>query len=117
MAPDAPSPDDAAAPVPTPTQAALGGFAPALTDLTDRVLFGEVWGRPGLSKRDRSLATVAALVAGGNAEQLTFHLPEAIKNGVTEQELVEVITHLACYAGWPRAMSAVHVAKRIFESE
>lgn len=95
-------------------QHAFADFAPVLAGLTDRVLFGEVWERPELSKRDRSLVTVAALVAGGNVEQLRFHMPRAIENGVTESELVETLTHLAFYAGWPRAISAVTLAKELF---
>ena len=83
-------------------QRAFGDFAPGLVHYTDRVLFDEVWERPELSKRDRSLITVAALIAGGNAEQLTFHLDYARKNGLTEEQLIEAITHLAFYAGWPR---------------
>lgn len=113
MAAAAPSPD-AAPDAQTPTQRALGDFSPALVDLTDRVLYDEVWARPELSPRDRSLVTVAALVAGGNFEQLNFHLPLARENGVTEAELIEAITHLAFYAGWPRAMSAAAVAKGVF---
>ena len=74
-----------------------------------------MWARPELSPRDRSLVTVAALVAGGNTEQLAGHLNRALENGVTETELAEVITHLAFYAGWPRAMSAVRVARDVFK--
>jgi 4-carboxymuconolactone decarboxylase len=92
----------------------LGDFAPKLTDLTDDVLFGDVWERPQLSKRDRSLITCAALIAMGKTEQMDFHFPNAIKNGVTEEELVEAITHLAFYVGWPNAMSAVNRAKALF---
>ena len=92
----------------------LGNFAPQLVDLTDRVLFGEVWERAELSKRDRSLATVAALVAFDRPEQLRFHLDRGVENGVTKQELIEVITHLAFYAGWPNAMSAITTAKEVF---
>jgi len=95
----------------------LGGFAPKLVELTDDVLFGDVWERPQLSKRDRSLVTCAALVALGKTEQMDFHLPYAIKNGVTREELVEMITHLAFYAGWPNAMSAVNRAKALFVKE
>ncbi|WP_020075722.1 carboxymuconolactone decarboxylase family protein [Cryocola sp. 340MFSha3.1] len=95
-------------------QRAFGDFAPGLVHYTDRVLFDEVWERPELSKRDRSLVTVAALLAGGNAEQLRFHLDFARDNGVTEQELIEAITHLAFYAGWPKAMSAMAMAKEVF---
>ncbi len=82
--------------------------------LTDEVLFGDVWEREELSKRDRSLITVAALVAGGNTEQLTNHLVRAKDNGLTETELKEVIIHLAFYTGWPRAMSAITIAKKAF---
>jgi 4-carboxymuconolactone decarboxylase len=72
------------------------------------------WERPELSKRDRSLATVAALVALQRPEQLRFHLSFALGNGLTKEELIEVITHLAFYAGWPNAMSAIMVAKDVF---
>ena len=102
------------APEQTPAQQLIGDFAPMLVSLTDEVLFGDVWERPELSKRDRSLITVAALIAGGNTEQLPGHLKRAKDNGLTETELKEVIIHLAFYAGWPRAMSAIIVAKRVF---
>jgi 4-carboxymuconolactone decarboxylase len=92
----------------------IGDFAPKLVSLTDDVLFGDVWERAELSTRDRSLITVAALIAGGNTEQLTGHLALARDNGLTETELKEVIIHLAFYAGWPRAMSAIAVAKQVF---
>jgi 4-carboxymuconolactone decarboxylase len=94
----------------------FGDFAPGLVGFTDDVLFGQVWTRPGLSPRDRSLVTVAALTAGGNAEQLTYHLGLARQNGVTETELIEAITHLAFYSGWPRAMSAMSVARQVFRN-
>ena len=100
---------------PTVARQVIGDFAPKLVSLTEDVLFGDVWERPELSKRDRSLITVAALVANGNTEQLTGHLTRARDNGVTEAELKEVITHLAFYAGWPRAMSAIGVAKQVFD--
>ncbi len=92
----------------------IGDFAPKLVDLTDRVLFGDVWERPQLSKRDRSLATVAALIAMNRPDQLRFHLARAVDNGVKKEELVEVITHLAFYSGWPNAMSAIMAAKEVF---
>jgi 4-carboxymuconolactone decarboxylase len=92
----------------------IGDVAPKLAALTDDVLFEDVWNRPGLAARDRSLITVAALIAGGDAEQLRFHLGRAKENGVTETELVEAITHLAFYAGWPKAMTAVNVAEQVF---
>jgi 4-carboxymuconolactone decarboxylase len=97
-----------------PAQNAIGDLAPKLAELTDDVLFGDVWERPQLGKRDRSLITCAALVAMGKVEQLDFHIPNALKNGVTQDEMVELITHLAFYAGWPSAMSAVTRARTLF---
>ena len=91
-------------------QRAFGDFAPGLVHYTDRVLFDEVWERPELSKRDRSLITVAALISTYRPEQLKGHLQRAINNGVTREEISEVITHLAFYAGWPAAMTAAKVA-------
>ena len=96
-------------------QQLMGDFAPKLAELTDDVLFGDVWARAELSQRDRSLVTVAALIANGNTEQLPSHLNRARANGISETELAEVITHLAFYAGWPRAVSAVLVAKEVFK--
>ena len=97
----------------TGVRKAIGEIAPKLAELTDEVLFGDVWERPQLSKRDRSLITCAALVAMGKTEQMTFHFPRAIENGVTREELVELITHLAFYVGWPSAVSAVTRAKEL----
>ena len=88
---------------------------PKLIDLTEKVLFGDVWERPGLSKRDRSLITVATLVALNRTEQLVGHTQRALDNGVTKDELGELITHLAFYGGWPVAMSAALVVKDVFE--
>jgi len=99
---------------PSGAEQMFGDFAPGLVHFTDDVLFGEAWERPQLARRDRSLITVAALLTGGNVEQLTFHLRFAKDNGVTEDELIEAITHLAFYAGWPKAMSAMIVAKQVF---
>ncbi|CZT36190.1 (R)-mandelonitrile lyase [Rhizobium sp. 9140] len=87
--------------------------APALAELTNKVLFGDLWTRPDLSPRDRSLVTMAALVAIGQPEQLPFHANRAMDNGLTETEAAEVLTHLGFYAGWPRAMSAVPVLERV----
>jgi 4-carboxymuconolactone decarboxylase len=101
----------------TAAQKLIGNFAPKLVELTDRVLFDDVWERPELSKRDRSLVTVAALIALNRPDQLRFHLARAVENGVKEQELIEVITHLAFYAGWPSAMSAIMIAKEQFSKE
>jgi 4-carboxymuconolactone decarboxylase len=94
----------------------FGDFAPALVGFTDDVLFGQVWERRELPPRDRSLVTVASLVTSGSTDQLVFHLGLAKQNGVTEQELIEVISHLAFYAGWPKAMSAMTVARNVFRS-
>jgi 4-carboxymuconolactone decarboxylase len=98
---------------PSGAQKTLGDFAPKLVELTDGVLFGDVWERPQLSKRDRSLITCAALVATGKTDQMAFHFPRAIENGVTKEELIELITHLAFYVGWPNAMSAAGRAKEL----
>ena len=100
---------------PSTAQQTLGDFAPKLVQLTDEVLFGDVWERPGLSKRDRSLITVAALVSLYRTDQMAFHIGRALENGVTKDELIEAITHLAFYAGWPSAITAVTVAKEVFE--
>jgi len=96
-------------------QKLLGDIAPKFAELTDEVLFGDVWARPGLSQRDRSLITVAALVALYRPEQLRAHLARARDNGVTQDELVETITHLAFYAGWPCAVTAVGVAREVLQ--
>jgi 4-carboxymuconolactone decarboxylase len=100
-----------------PSQKAIGDFAPKLAELTDDVLYGDVWERPQLSKRDRSLVTVAALIAMNRPDQLRSHLVKAQENGVTKEELIETITHLAFYAGWPNAVSAIAVAKEVFEKK
>jgi 4-carboxymuconolactone decarboxylase len=92
----------------------IGSFAPKLVELTDRVLFDDVWERKELSRRDRSLITVAALIALNRPDQLRFHLNFAVENGLKKEELIEAITHLAFYAGWPNAMSAIMVAKELF---
>jgi len=94
---------------------AFGDIAPALADYTDKVLFGDLWERPGLAPRDRSLITVASLVALYRVNELPFHLKKALENGVKRDELIEVITHLAFYSGWPTAATAVSIAKKVFE--
>jgi len=99
---------------PSAAQKMVGDIAPKLAELTDGVLFGDIWERPELSKRDRSLATVAALVAINRPDQLRFHLSFALQNGLKKEELIEVITHLAFYSGWPNAMSAIMIAKEVF---
>jgi len=99
---------------PSAAQEAMGELAPKFVELTDRVLFGDVWERNELSKRDRSLLTVSALVALNRTEQLRFHLQWALENGLTKQELIEAITHLAFYSGWPSAVNALLMAKEVF---
>ena len=102
-------------PPPVPAREHVRSFAPKLIDLTEKVVYGDVWERPGLSKRDRSLITCAALVAMNRTEQLRGHVARAIDNGVTRDEIVEVITHMAFYSGWPTAMSAANVAKDVLD--
>jgi len=102
---------------PRPSRRAIGDFSPKLAELTDNVLYADVWERPELSKRDRSLVTVAALIAMNRPEQLRSHLARARENGVTQDELIETITHLAFYSGWPNAVTAVGVAKEVFEKK
>jgi 4-carboxymuconolactone decarboxylase len=96
-------------------QKLLGDIAPKFAELTDEVLFGDVWARPGLSPRDRSLTTVSALVAMNRPDQLRAHLQRALDNGLTRDELIEAITQLAFYAGWPSAVTAVGVAREVFQ--
>ena len=102
-------------PASNPARDRVRSFVPKLIDLTEKVVYGDVWERPGLSKRDRSLITVASLVAMNRTEQLKGHVARAIDNGVTKDEIVEVITHMAFYSGWPTAMSAAGVAKAVLE--
>lgn len=91
--------------------------SPKFADLTRDLLFGEIWERPELKKRDRSLATVTALIALNRTEQLEGHMTRALQNGVTQDEIVELITHLAFYSGWPNSMSALAVARKVFAAQ
>jgi 4-carboxymuconolactone decarboxylase len=100
---------------PTAVRNPSAEIAPGLRNYTDKVLFGDVWKRPGLSPRDRSLVTVATLVALYRTNELPFHLKKALENGVTKDELIELITHLAFYSGWPTAYTAVTIAKKVFD--
>jgi 4-carboxymuconolactone decarboxylase len=103
------------APGPSAAQKLFGDVAPKLADLTDNVLFGDVWARPGLSQRDRSLVTVSALIALNRPDQLNHHFARALQNGLSEEALVETLTHLAFYAGWPNAINAAAVARQVFQ--
>lgn len=102
---------------PSGAERMFGVFAPALVEFTDDVLFGQVWPRQELSPKDRSLITVSSLVTSGATEQLVYHLGLAKRNGASEEELIEAITHLAFYAGWPKAMAAMAVAKQVFRGD
>jgi 4-carboxymuconolactone decarboxylase len=98
-----------------PSARAMGDFAPKLAEITDDVLYADVWERPQLSRRDRSLVTVAALIAMNRPDQLRSHITRGRANGVTLEEVVETITHMAFYAGWPNAVSALSVAREIYK--
>jgi 4-carboxymuconolactone decarboxylase len=98
---------------PSGAELMFGDFAPALVEFTDDVLFGKVWTRSELSTKERSLVTVAALTTLGNTEQLVYHLGFAMQNGNSKEELIEAITHLAFYTGWPKAFAAMGVAKQV----
>lgn len=97
-----------------PMRAPWGDIAPRLTEITDHVLFDDVWQRAGLSPRDRSLITVASLVALYRVNELPFHCRKALENGVTRDELVEAVTHLAFYSGWPTAATAIGILRQVF---
>jgi len=90
---------------------------PKLIEMTEKYVYGDVWERPQLSKRDRSLVTIAALTALGWTDQLDGHISRGLSNGLTREEVVEAITHLAMYSGWPSAMTAAHVATDVFEAQ
>src|SRR5919206_3339557 len=109
--------DTTAGKEPSGAERLFGDFAPALVGYTDDVLFGDVWKRTELSAKERSLVTVAALATMGNTDQLVFHLDFAEQNGNTQAELIEAIPPLAFYAGWPKAMAAMTVAKRVFRGD
>lgn len=100
---------------PSPARKSFGDIAPALADYTDEVLFGDVWKRPNLSPRDRSLVTITSLISLYRHNELPFHLKRALDNGVTRDEIIETITHLAFYGGWPVASTALPIARKVFE--
>lgn len=94
----------------------LGNFAPKFAEINDDVLFGEIWSREDkLSLHDRSMITLAALISGGNFEQVVAHMKIGKENGITQEEMAEIITHLAFYVGWPKAWSAFKIAKDIWK--
>jgi 4-carboxymuconolactone decarboxylase len=99
---------------PKAMRAPWADIAPDLTEITNSVLFDNVWQRPQLSPRDRSLVTISALIALYRSNELPFHLKKALENGVTREEIIEVITHLAFYSGWPTASTALTIARQVF---
>ncbi len=101
---------------PQSSTSATADIAPYLADLTGRVLFGEVWEHPGLSKRDRSLITISVLTALYRTGQISGHVQRGLANGLTKEEIVEAMTHIGFYAGWPTSVQAVQIAKQTFES-
>ncbi|PRS78724.1 MULTISPECIES: carboxymuconolactone decarboxylase family protein [Bacillus] len=104
-------------PIKSTVKLTLGDFAPAFVEYSEKVLFGDLWRREELSLRDRSMITVSALVSAGSLNQLEYHLHLAKENGVMKEELIEVITHLSFYIGWPKAASALEAAKHIQEDK
>lgn len=102
---------------PSRAQQLMGDVDPKLAELTDRVLYGDVWERPELSKRDRSLVTVAALIVLNRPDQLRSHMALALKNGVTPAELTETVTQMAFYSGWPSAVSAVPILREVIQAK
>ena len=99
----------------TTSRTVMAEISPKLAEITEEVLFGDVWERPELSKRDRSLITISALIALYRTDQLRGHIGRALDNGVTKEEIGEVINHMAFYAGWPTAANAVRVAKEVYD--
>jgi 4-carboxymuconolactone decarboxylase len=114
---DTPSRSTESKPVPSRAQQLMGDVAPKLAELTDQVLFGDVWQRPGLSKRDRSLVTISALIAMNRPDQLRSHVALGRENGLTQAELSEAITQLAFYAGWPSAVAAVAIVREVYQNK
>jgi 4-carboxymuconolactone decarboxylase len=100
---------------PTNARKSFGDIAPHLAEITDKVLFGDIWEDPTLSPRDRSLVTIASLISLYRMNETPFHLKRALENGVTREEIIGVITHLAFYSGWPPALTALGIARKVFE--
>jgi 4-carboxymuconolactone decarboxylase len=101
--------------MPTNARNIFGDLAPHLADITDKVLFGDVWENSDLSPRDRSLVTITSLISLYRVNEMPFHLKRALENGMTKNEIIETITHLAFYAGWPPAMTALQIARKVFD--
>jgi 4-carboxymuconolactone decarboxylase len=101
---------------PTNARTSFGDLSPELAEITDTVLFGRVWADPALSPRDRSLVTITSLISLYRVNELPFHFGKAIDNGLTREEIIAAITHLAFYAGWPPAMTALQIARKTFEA-
>src|ERR1700686_1908264 len=100
---------------PNPSREAVRAVVPKMIELSERVIYGDIWERPGLSKRDRSLIVVATLIATYRPEQLKGHLGRALDNGVSKGEIAEIITHLAFYSGWPASVTARRIAKEVYD--
>ena len=100
---------------PTNARKSFGDIAPHLAEITDKVLFGDVWADPALSPRDRCLVTITSLISLYRTNELPFHLKRALENGVTKDEIIAVLTHLAFYAGWPAAMTGMQIARKVFD--
>ena len=98
-------------------RAALAKYFPEFLDMSMNFLLGSIWNRPGLSQRDRSLITVAVLTATSHSDELGFHIPRALTNGVTKDEIREVMVQMAFYAGWPAAISAMTMAAQVYNNE
>ena len=99
---------------PTNARKSFGDLAPHLAEITDKVLFGDVWENPALPPRDRSLVTITSLISLYRTNELPFHMKRALENGITKDEIIATITHLAFYAGWPPAMTALQIARKVF---
>jgi 4-carboxymuconolactone decarboxylase len=100
---------------PTNARKAFGHIAPHLAEITDKVLFGDVWEDTTLSPRDRSLITITSLISLYRINELPFHLKRAMENGMSKDEIIATVTHLAFYAGWPPAMTGLQIAKKVFD--
>lgn len=100
---------------PTNARKSFGDLAPHLAEITDKVLFGDVWEQAALSPRDRSLVTITSLISLYRTNEMPFHFKKALENGLTREEIIGTITHLAFYAGWPPAMTALQIARKVFD--